>query len=101
MQWQMDLDAVDDDLESRYLAAKGDEMQFTLEVPGKGVVDGALWCDSSLLCCMRHVCTAQPANVPAQLKCLLVVPVQTVVEHVAMCESTKHVLPVQVLPIRQ
>jgi hypothetical protein len=42
--WAVDLDAVDDDLESRYLAAKGDEMAFTLDVPGKGIVDGVLWC---------------------------------------------------------
>ena len=42
--WSMDLDTVEDDLESRYLAAKGDDMHFSLDVPGKGVVDGVLWC---------------------------------------------------------
>jgi structural maintenance of chromosomes flexible hinge domain-containing protein 1 len=41
--WSVDLHEVTDDLESRYLAAKGDEMQFTIEVPGKGHVDGVLW----------------------------------------------------------
>jgi hypothetical protein len=41
--WSVDLRKVADDLESRYLAAKGDELEFTIEVPGKGHVDGVLW----------------------------------------------------------
>jgi hypothetical protein len=47
--WSVDLREVTDDLESRYLAAKGDELEFTIEVPGKGHVDGVLWYVASAL----------------------------------------------------
>eukprot|EP00892_Ulva_mutabilis_P012666 jgi/Ulvmu1/9772/UM056_0012.1 len=41
--WSRDLRDVQDDLESLYLAAKGDELSFALDVPGKGNVEGTLW----------------------------------------------------------
>jgi hypothetical protein len=46
LKWSVDLDTINDDLESRYLQAKGDELHFSFDVPGKGVVDGVLWCAS-------------------------------------------------------
>lgn len=46
--WATELHSITDDLESRYLAAKGDELAFTIDVPGKGAVDGVLWCVLSL-----------------------------------------------------
>lgn len=46
MLWSKDLRDVHDDLESQYLAAKGDQLSFSLDVPGKGNVEGTLWCDS-------------------------------------------------------
>ena len=46
--WSRDLRDVDDDLESQYLAAKGDQLQFALDVPGKGNVEGTLWCGSTV-----------------------------------------------------
>lgn len=52
--WSRDLRDVDDDLESQYLAAKGDQLSFALDVPGKGNVEGTLWCEFSeqFSCCM-------------------------------------------------
>lgn len=42
--WSIDLLDVKDDLESQYLAAKASTFPFTLEVRGKGSVEGVLWC---------------------------------------------------------
>ena len=41
--WSVDLLDVKDDLESQYLATKASTFPFTLEVRGKGAVEGALW----------------------------------------------------------
>ena len=49
--WARDLDKVSDDLESQYLAAQGDQLPFVLDVPGRGPVDGVLWCGQAQLLC--------------------------------------------------
>ncbi|GLI61005.1 hypothetical protein VaNZ11_003267, partial [Volvox africanus] len=41
--WQRDLAEVDDDLESRYVRSAKAKMEFELDVPGKGIVEGVLW----------------------------------------------------------
>ncbi|KXZ46758.1 hypothetical protein GPECTOR_41g723 [Gonium pectorale] len=41
--WQRRLMDVDDDLESRYVRAAKAKLEFALEVPGKGTVEGILW----------------------------------------------------------
>ncbi|PNH02580.1 Structural maintenance of chromosomes flexible hinge domain-containing protein 1 [Tetrabaena socialis] len=41
--WRRPLAQVQDDLESRYVRAAGAKMEFELEVPGKGAVEGVLW----------------------------------------------------------
>lgn len=46
--WSTDLLEVTDDLESQYLAAKANSFPFTLQVRGKGAVEGVLWYGSQL-----------------------------------------------------
>ncbi|GLC56261.1 hypothetical protein PLESTB_001085700 [Pleodorina starrii] len=41
--WRRQLAEVDDDLESRYVRAAQAKLEFELEVPGKGTVEGVLW----------------------------------------------------------
>eukprot|EP00884_Botryococcus_braunii_P005311 jgi/Botrbrau1/14781/Bobra.0284s0014.2 len=41
--WKRLLNDIDDDMESLYLKAKKSEFEFTLDVPGKGLVGGVLW----------------------------------------------------------
>lgn len=42
--WAANLVDITDDLESQYLAAKASDFRFTLDVRGKGAVEGVLWC---------------------------------------------------------
>jgi hypothetical protein len=46
--WSSNLGEVSDDLASQYLAAQGSSFTFTLEVRGKGPVEGILWCAPTL-----------------------------------------------------
>lgn len=44
LKWRTNLVDVEDDLESRLLGAQRSELPFSLTVPGKGLVEGVLWC---------------------------------------------------------
>lgn len=48
--WERNLLDVTDDLESQYLAAKASDFRFTLDVRGKGAVEGVLWCAADAMC---------------------------------------------------
>ncbi|GFR47073.1 hypothetical protein Agub_g8760, partial [Astrephomene gubernaculifera] len=41
--WRRQLAEVDDDLESRYVRGAKSKLEFELEVPGRGTVEGVLW----------------------------------------------------------